>query len=759
MASLDAPLRPVVGVIAATLGEKLDLRTVGDLVRHYPRRWDKRGELTDFRDLVPGEYATIFAVISKVVSKRITTKTNKSLNKTDVTVTDGTRRLVLTFFNQKVWQQTRFQAGAAAFFSGKVELFNGKLQLVNPEVDVVDDDDIAGRADFAGEILAVYPAVKDADTVKIRRCMRLVLDTLDLPEDPVPLAIRDEFEFIGYREALEGIHRPKTFAERDRARDRLAWDEAFILQIVLAQRRVAAAGLPATARRPVSDGLLAVFDARLPFELTKGQRSIGELIAAEMAADHPMHRLLQGEVGSGKTVIALRAMLAVIDAGGQAALLAPTEVLAQQHLRSITDMLGDRALAGQLGGAEKATTVTLLTGSLSQAARRKALLDAASGAAGIVIGTHALLEEKVQFADLGLVVVDEQHKFGVEQRDALRAKARDDRRPHVLVMTATPIPRTVAMTVYGDLNVSTLEELPMGRAPITTAVAPLAGKPEWAQRVWQRVRDEVAAGHQAYVVCPRIGGDEPDDSDAPEEAPVDAGDTERDAFDFGAAEGSRGGTGTRGTGSQPVAAQLRPPVGVLELGPQLADGYLHDLRVEILHGRMPSDAKDATMRAFADGAVDVLVATTVIEVGVDVANATIMVIMDAERFGVSQLHQLRGRVGRGAASSRCLLVTELPAGHPGRARLDAVAATSDGFELSELDLTLRREGTILGGQQHGRSDLKLLSLVRDRDLIGTAREQATRIVDADPQLLQHPPLAAAVKRLVATEDAEFLEKA
>jgi ATP-dependent DNA helicase RecG len=727
MAGLDAPLRPVVGVIAATLGEKLDLHTVGDLLRHYPRRWDKRGELTDFRDLVPGEYATIFAIISKVNSKRITTKTNKTLNKTDVTVTDGTRKLVLTFFNQKIWQQNRFPEGAAAYFSGKVELFNGKLQLVNPEVDILEDDDIVGRADFAGEILAVYPGVKDADTVKIRRCMRLVLDTLDLPEDPVPQEIRDKLGFIGYREALEGIHRPKTFDERDNARGRLAWDEAFVLQIVLAQRRAAASALPATSRRPVDDGLLAAFDARLPFELTRGQRSIGELIAKEIAANHPMHRLLQGEVGSGKTVIALRAMLAVIDAGGQAALLAPTEVLAQQHLRSITDMLGDLALAGLLGGAEMATTVTLLTGSLSQASRRKAMLDAASGAAGIVIGTHALLEDKVQFADLGLVVVDEQHKFGVEQRDALRAKARDDRRPHVLVMTATPIPRTVAMTVYGDLDVSTLEELPKGRAPITSAVAPLAGKPEWVERVWQRVRAEVVAGHQAYVVCPRIGGDEPDDeSDVPEED---------------------GGT------------PMRPPIGVLELAPQLADGYLRDLRVEILHGRMPSDAKDATMRAFADGAVDVLVATTVIEVGVDVANATIMVIMDAERFGVSQLHQLRGRVGRGSAPSRCLLVTELPAGHPGRARLDAVAATSDGFELSELDLTLRREGTILGGQQHGRSDLKLLSLVRDRDLIGSAREQATRIVEADPELQDHPPLAAAVKRLVATEDAEFLEKA
>jgi ATP-dependent DNA helicase RecG len=379
------------------------------------------------------------------------------------------------------------------------------------------------------------------------------------------------------------------------------------------------------------------------------------------------------------------------------------------------------------------------------------MLDAASGTAGIVIGTHALLEEKVQFADLGLVVVDEQHKFGVEQRDALRAKARDDRRPHVLVMTATPIPRTVAMTVYGDLEVSTLEELPKGRAPITTAVAPLAGKPEWVERVWQRVRDEVVAGHQAYVVCPRIGGDEPDDPDESGED-LEPDDTETDTLDFGASQGSRGG-------SRPAALPMRPPIGVLELGPQLADGYLSDLRVEILHGRMPSEAKDATMRAFADGAVDVLVATTVIEVGVDVANATIMVIMDAERFGVSQLHQLRGRVGRGSAPSRCLLVTDLPAGHPGRARLDAVAATSDGFELSELDLTLRREGTILGTDQHGRSDLKLLSLVRDRDLIGSAREQANRIVDADPELLEHPLLAAAVKRLVATEDAEFLEKA
>ncbi|HEY3923665.1 MAG TPA: ATP-dependent DNA helicase RecG [Acidothermaceae bacterium] len=755
MAGLDAPLKSIIGgKTAKILAEELDLDTVGDLLRHYPRRWEKRGELTDLSELEVGEYATIFASVSGVSSKGI----RRDLYKTDVVVTDGSKKLTLTFFSKRDWQKGRFAVGGRAFFSGKVGEFNHKLQLLNPEVEAVDDDIDEAGSDFAGAILSIYPASKGATTLDIRRSMQVALDSVDLPEDPVPTSIREELQLLDYREALEGIHRPKTFAERDRARRRLAWDEAFVLQTVLAQGRAAAAGLPATARRPVDDGLLAAFDARLPFELTKGQLSIGELIAREIAADHPMHRLLQGEVGSGKTVIALRAMLTVIDAGGQAVLLAPTEVLAQQHLRSITDMLGDLALAGQLGGAEKATTVALLTGSLSQVARRKAMLDAASGAAGIVIGTHALLEDKVQFADLGLVVVDEQHKFGVEQRDALRAKARDDRRPHVLVMTATPIPRTVAMTVYGDLDVSTLTELPKGRAPITTAVAPIAGRPDWRDAVWERVHDQVKEGHQAFVVCPRIGGDEPDDPDdsgedlnADDTATATGTYTATDSLDFGASEGPRGG-------GRPAAPPMRPPIGVLELAPELTE-RLSDLRVEILHGRMPSEAKDATMRAFADGAVDVLVATTVIEVGVDVANATIMVIMDAERFGVSQLHQLRGRVGRGSAPSRCLLVTELPAGHPGRARLDAVAATSDGFELSELDLSLRREGTILGGQQHGRSDLKLLSLVRDRDLIGTAREQATRIVDADPELLDHPPLAAAVKRLVATEDAEFLEKA
>jgi len=728
MAGLDAPLKGVVGKIESVLADRLDLHTVGDLLRHYPRRWDRRGEMTDLRDLRPGEYATIYANITKVASRQIITKTNKKMYKTDVTVTDGARDLVLTFFSKYNWQESRFPRGSSAYFSGKVELFNRKLQIVNPEVEAIGDDDF-NEADFAGAIVPIYPAAAKATSVQIGQCMRVVLDTLDLPDDPLSSELRGELNLIGLRAALDGIHRPRSFDERDRARARLAWDEAFVLQVVMALRRAAAAGLPATARREIDGGLRSTFDAQLPFVLTAGQQRIGAQIADDLAAEHPMHRLLQGEVGSGKTVIALRAMLAVADAGGQSALLAPTEVLAQQHFRSISAMLGELALRGQLGGADNATSVILLTGSMGQAARRKAMLEAASGEAGIVIGTHALLEEKVQFADLGLVVVDEQHKFGVEQRDALRAKARDDRRPHLLVMTATPIPRTIAMTVYGDLEVSTLHELPKGRAPIATFVAPVAEKPNWVDGVWRRVRDEVAAGHQVYVVCPRIGGDEPDDD------PLD----DEDADEVG-------------------APPARPPIGVLELMPLLVERYLPGLRVEMLHGRMPSDAKDMTMRAFSDGAIDVLVATTVVEVGVDVANATAMVIMDAERFGMSQLHQLRGRVGRGGAASICLLVTDSLPGSPARERLDAVAATSDGFKLSELDLELRREGTILNTAQHGKSDLKLLSLVRDRGLIEKAREHAARIVAADPDLVGEPALAAAVDAL-EKKGADFLEKA
>jgi ATP-dependent DNA helicase RecG len=420
-----------------------------------------------------------------------------------------------------------------------------------------------------------------------------------------------------------------------------------------------------------------------------------------------------------------------VDAGGQAALLAPTEVLAQQHYRSISDQLGPLAQAGELGGAEHATRVTLLTGSLGAAARRRALLEAASGTAGVVIGTHALLQEQVQFADLGLVVIDEQHRFGVEQRDALRDKAGDGR-PHVLVMTATPIPRTVAMTVFGDLEISTLTELPAGRSPISTHVVPAAEKPHYLERVWERLKEEVAQGRQCYVVCPRIG-------------------------DGTTAEGG-GEEGPRLTDDTDDGA--RPAIAVLDLAEELERGPLAGVRLGVLHGRLPADEKDATMLAFASGSLDVLVTTTVVEVGVDVPNATVMVIMDADRFGVSQLHQLRGRVGRGRHEGLCLLVTEAEADGKARQRLDAVAATLDGFQLSRLDLEQRREGDVLGAAQAGRrSSLKLLTLLADEELIGKARREATDLVTADPALAGQPALATAVRVLLDREQAEYLEKA
>lgn len=741
MAGLDAPLNKVVGgSTSKALEDSLDLRTVRDLLRHYPRRYVLRGELTRLSDLQRGEHVTVFAQITGVSSRRIKPK----LHKTDVEISDGSAKMTLTFFNQP-WREKQLPFGRKAFFAGKVDKFREKWQLTNPEVQLVDDEAGVVDAEFAGALLPVYPASAKVSTFTISRSVRVVLDTLDLPEDPLPFVVQHRQQLVGLREALDGIHRPRDIRERDIARTRLAFDEALLLQLTLARLRATAASYPAVARRAISGGLLDAFDKRLPFELTDGQRVVGEVIADELACEHPMHRLLQGEVGSGKTVVALRAMLSVVDSGGQAALLAPTEVLAQQHFRSIAAMLGPLALRGQLGGAEQATTLTLLTGSMGQQARRKALLEAASGEAGIVIGTHALLQEHVQFADLGFVVVDEQHRFGVEQRDALRAKARDDRRPHVLVMTATPIPRTIAMTVYGDLDVSTLDELPKGRAPITTHVAPVKEKPAWRERVWQRVREEVERGHQVYVVCPRIGGDTADPTARASNGGDDVDVDDLIDFDDEADEGDDD--------------ERRPPLAVLDVAPELVEHDLKGLRVAVLHGRLIPETKDAVMRAFVAGEIDVLVATTVIEVGVDVPNATAMVVLDADRFGISQLHQLRGRVGRGSAESLCLLVTEAPAEAPSRERLAALAKTSDGFALSELDLEQRREGKVLGREQHGHSSFKLLSLIKDRDLIEHARTEAAALVDADPALADYPALAAEVERFAADADVEFLEKA
>jgi ATP-dependent DNA helicase RecG len=734
MAVLHDPLRLVIGDKAAKrLASAFDVHTVGDLLGYYPRRYDKRGELTDLAGLREGDYVTVQAEVAATSVRKMN---NRSGSIFEAVVTDGHGKLTLTFFGRgrQDWRQQELHPGVRGLFSGQVSSFRGKRQLTHPEYELLGSGSSEVRAaEFANELIPVYRASAQMQSWKIADSVRIALDVLDVPDDPLPSDIRRRLQLSGYADALRGIHRPVDEADMHRARARLKWDEAFALQVLLAQRRLAAASYSAIPRPPLPGGLLAEFDDMLPFELTVGQQLAGATFSDDLARDHPMHRLLQGEVGSGKTVIALRAMLQVVDAAGQAVLLAPTEVLAQQHFRSISSLLGPLAMAGQLGGAEHATRLTMLTGSLGAAARRKALLAAASGEAGIIIGTHALLEDRVQFADLGLVVIDEQHRFGVEQRDALRDKAGDGR-PHMLVMTATPIPRTVAMTVFGDLDVSTLTELPAGRAPIATHVVPVAERPHYLARTWERIREEVAGGHQAYVVCPRIGGDGPAD---PDESLVDgaADDDERDR-------------------------PSRPPIAVLDLAAELAAGPLAGLRLAILHGRLPAEEKEKAMVAFADGMLDVLITTTVIEVGVDVPNAVVMVVMDADRFGVSQLHQLRGRVGRGADPGLCLLVTEAPEAAPARARLDAVAGTLDGFALSRIDLEQRREGDVLGTVQAGRkSSLKLLQLLRDADLIEQARAEAIRLVDADPALADEPGLAEAVRALIDVERTTFLEKA
>jgi ATP-dependent DNA helicase RecG len=726
------PLRLVVGDKAAKrLASALDLHTVGDLVGYYPRRYDNRGELTDLASLRDGDHVTVQA---EVVSAHARRMQNRPGSIFEAVVTDGQGRLTMTFFGRgrQDFRARELAPGTRALFAGQVSSFRGKRQLAHPEYELLGPGpDDARAAEFAAEIIPVYPATSQMSSWKIADSVRLALHALDVPADPLPRELRERRGLIGYADALRGIHRPADRPDARRATLRLKWDEAFALQVLLAQRRRAAADYVAVPRPPADGGLLAEFDAALPFELTAGQLKASAEIADGLSAGHPMNRLLQGEVGSGKTVVAVRAMLQVVDAGGQAALLAPTEVLAQQHYRSITSLLGPLGLAGQLGGAEHATSVALLTGSMGAAARRRALLTAASGEAGIVIGTHALLEDRVQFADLGLVVVDEQHRFGVEQRDALREKAGDGR-PHVLVMTATPIPRTVAMTVFGDLDSSTLTELPAGRAPIETHVVPVAERPHYLARTWERITEEVAAGRQAYVVCPRIG----DETDA------------------------RGSGADEPSGYEPDEDEPgRPPLAVLDVAARLAEGALAGLRIGILHGRMASEDKDKIMLAFSDGGIDVLVTTTVVEVGVDVPNATVMVIMDADRFGVSQLHQLRGRVGRGRHGGLCLLVTEVPETSPARDRLTAVASTVDGFVLSRLDLAQRREGDVLGTAQAGRkSSLRLLRLLEDEDLIGQAREEAVALVAADPALDSQPGLAAAVQVLADREQTTFLEK-
>ncbi|MEU5044225.1 ATP-dependent DNA helicase RecG [Streptomyces griseorubiginosus] len=732
--ALEEPLKKVLGpATAKVMAEHLGLHTVGDLLHHYPRRYEERGQLTHLADLPLDEHVT---VVAQVADARLHSFASAKAprgkgQRLEVTITDGSGRLQLVFFGSGVHKPHKeLLPGTRAMFAGKVSLFNRRLQLAHPAYELLrgaDDEAAESVETWAGALIPIYPATAKLESWKIGKAIQTVLPSAQDALDPLPESLREGRGLVTLPEALLKIHRPHTKADIADAHARLKWDEAFVLQVALARRRHADAQLPAVPRKPSPDGLLTAFDDRLPFTLTEGQQKVSKEIFDDLATAHPMHRLLQGEVGSGKTMVALRAMLAVVDAGGQAAMLAPTEVLAQQHHRSIVEMMGELAEGGMLGGAEHATKVVLLTGSMGTAARRQAMLDLVTGEAGIVIGTHALIEDKVQFEDLGLVVVDEQHRFGVEQRDALRGKGKQP--PHLLVMTATPIPRTVAMTVFGDLETSVLDQLPAGRSPIASHVVPAADKPHFLSRAWERVREEVENGHQAYVVCPRIGDEEDDPKKSGrKKSPEDE-------------------------------AEKRPPLAVLEVADQLAKGPLSGLRVEVLHGRMHPDDKDAVMRRFAAGETHVLVATTVIEVGVNVPNATAMVIMDADRFGVSQLHQLRGRVGRGSAAGLCLLVTEMPEASPARQRLNAVASTLDGFELSRIDLEQRREGDVLGQAQSGaRTSLRVLAVIEDEEIIAEARQEATAVVEADPELKGLPGLRTALDALLDEEREQYLEK-
>ncbi|MER5786314.1 helicase-related protein [Streptomyces mobaraensis] len=1066
---LDQPLKKILGgTTAKVMAEHLGLHTAGDLLHHYPRRYAERGELTRLADLPLDEHVTVVAQVSKAAMKTFNQGRGVRL---EVVVTDGSGALTLVFFGRGAYaREKELVPGRRGMFAGKVSVFNRTRQLLHPDYELLDRDSGAeAAADFAGRLLPLYPACKQFQSWKLTKAVDTLLDLFEADGwrglvDPLPPALREGRGLAELPDAFRKVHRPRTKADIEDARARLKWDEAFVLQVALARRRHAETQLPAIARKPAPGGLLDAFDAKLPFTLTDGQRAVSAEIFDDLATEHPMHRLLQGEVGSGKaqpldslvltpqgyrrmgdmrlgdevvvpsgepavidglypqgernvwrivlsddseiecddehlwivgtscgwdrgqppkvlttreirqdvhkangsskwyippavpvdlghgseppldpylfglllgdgsfrhnlrlstadeeirravevsvapdcrlvpvpgsrldytlqmagprgggrrnpvinvlrslglwgltshekfvpdafknasiknrlavlqglmdtdgtvrstgfsisfcsaskrladdvawlvrslggrarvlpkasafnvsialpedyppfrlprkvarlgsrpkyntfrrgiraveyvgrkqvqcisvahpshayvtdhftvthnTMVALRAMLAVVDAGGQAAMLAPTEVLAQQHHRSITEMMGELAEGGLLGGADQGTKVVLLTGSMGAPARRRALLDLTTGEAGIVIGTHALIEDKVRFHDLGLVVVDEQHRFGVEQRDALRSKGKQP--PHLLVMTATPIPRTVAMTVFGDLETSVLDQLPAGRSPIATHVVPAKDKPHFLTRAWERVREEVEGGHQAYVVCPRIGDEE---------------------------EGTK-----RKPGEGPDDPEKRPPLAVLDVAEQLAKGPLAGLRVEVLHGRMQPEAKDDVMRRFAAGEVDVLVATTVIEVGVNVPNSTVMVIMDADRFGVSQLHQLRGRVGRGSAPGLCLLVTEAGEASPARARLGAVAGTLDGFELSRIDLEQRREGDVLGQAQSGvRSSLRMLTVIDDEEVIAAARDEAAAVVAADPELESFPALRTALDALLDEERERYLDK-
>jgi ATP-dependent DNA helicase RecG len=676
--------------------------TVLDLLTTYPRRWVDRTNEARVSDLLPGQEALV------LVSVRSVTKRSMRNRRTmvNVVVGDGSGRLQVVFFNQP-WREKQLREGMQVALFGKSELYRGGLQMTNPVVDLI--------GDRTGRIVPVYPQSEKA-ALMTWEIAGWVDDALHkcLPRgiaDPVPEGTRRRYGLIPRDTAFRSIHAPETIAEKEQARRRLAFDELLRVQTMLVMRKRMLERESKAIRHKVGGELTERLYATLPFELTAAQRRAIAEIEHDLAGPHPMHRLLQGDVGSGKTLVAVSAMLTAVQGGHQGALMAPTEVLAEQHASSVRRMLeGVTVPAPESLFGDRPLRIELLTNRVTGGDRRDVLAGLADGTVDIAIGTHALIQEGVRFHSLGVVVVDEQHRFGVEQRAALRSKGDDDAVPDVLVMTATPIPRTAAMTVYGDLDVSVLDELPPGRTPIITH---WADGPLLELGAWATVREEAAAGRQAYVVCPLI-----DESEKLEVASA------QETFD------------------------------------RLAADELKGLRLGLLHGRLPSAEKETVMERFRQRQLDVLVATTVIEVGVDVPNATVMVILDADRFGIAQLHQLRGRVGRGQHASSCWLVTaQAPEGAPaGNPRVEALVASTDGFELAEVDLELRGEGTIMNTAQKGRNDLKLASLRRDRELVSLARDAAFEIVDADPLLDNHPVLLDELRLLFSTEDEEFLFK-
>ncbi|MBY4573910.1 ATP-dependent DNA helicase RecG [Gordonia paraffinivorans] len=745
-AALSDSLSEVLGPKPAEKLETLGVSTVGELLRYTPRRYVRRGRASDHTRPEPGEWLTIVGRITRSDLIQMRSRRGQFLK---VTVTDDHEVYEASFFNPR-FIKNQLRPGARVMMAGTVKYFRDQIQLSHPEWMILPDgepevehvvgskmlteiyavEEEIGRehgghplaAMFDRDILPLYPATKQVQTWEILGAVRRVLDHCPPIPDALTEQQRAERGLISTDEAIRKIHLPETEDDVKVASYRLKFDEALAIQTVLAQRRIAGRADAAPPCPHVPGGLEDKLRERLPFQLTEGQLTVGEELGEDLARAQPMSRLLQGEVGSGKTLVSLLAMLRVVDNGHQCAILAPTEVLAAQHHRTMKKMLGDLAEGGELTAAEGATRIALLTGSMKTKGRRETLLDVVTGNAGIVVGTHALLEEKVEFFDLGLVVVDEQHRFGVEQRDVLRSRGRDGRVPHFLVMTATPIPRTVAMTAFGDLETSVLRELPRGRQPIMTSVVPMS-RQNWVDRVWSRANEEIDAGRQVYVVCSRIGDDDPEPQSGPEEE-----------------------KGPKTTS-------------VIEQYEALVSGPFAHRRVEMLHGRMAPDEKNAIMDAFGRGEVDVLVSTTVIEVGVDVPNATTMVIVDADRFGVSQLHQLRGRVGRGQHAGLCLLMTNAKDVSQSMQRLRAVAASNDGFELARVDLEQRREGDLLGSLQSGQnSSLRFLSLLEDVEIIEDARGLAEEVVSEDLTLLDHSPLADLVDGILVPHKIKYLDK-